>query len=1157
MEKYNKSRLDKRIKYIMIILLLFAYIFSFAQPLNARAENKTEESSKNSSEENSKNSSEEKVVRVGWFDSSFCYYDNFGRRCGIAYEYEQKISAYTGWTYEYVEDSWPNLLQKLKEGEIDLLSDVSYKEEREEYMLYPELPMGTESYYIYVSEDNREITSDNLASFNGKRIGVNSDSVQEGFLKEWADKNNLQINVVEVNLEENETMEMVENGEIDGYATILTYDTTYEVIPVARIGGSDYFYAVNKNRPDLLEDLNMALSQIQDEDPYYNHKISEDRLYNDKTNAILTPVQEDWLKEHGTIRIGYRDNYLPFCSHDKETGELTGALKDYLAHAENNLSNADIKFETIPYNSTEEGLEALKAGEVDCIFPVYLSTYDAVDRNIRLTEPAMKTEMYAILRSSENHVLSEESEITFATNQGMMNIESFIMENYPLADRKDYPGLQACYEAVSNGETDCVLVSNYRIPSSEENLKKLKLISVPTGESLQFSFAVNKWDTELYFILNKTIFSTKNEYVDTALASYMLKTQKVSFMQFLKDNWLIVIICLIVIFSVVIILLIQKLKAERIANEQKGLLEKAAEIAELKQTVTSLLDNMPGMNYTKDAETGEYLACNQAFADYAHKKNPEEVIGLTALELFDNETAKRSVEDDSIALSMEEPYIFYETLPDPLGGQRQIRSTKLKYTDANGRQCILGISIDVTDNVRINRGSVKNKESYEKARSTGIIFTHIAQALAHGYMKLYYIDLNSEEFIEYQTDDKDGSLIESYRGWHFFEECQDMADKYVYSEDQDMVKRALDRKNMLETLDNNFSFMMTCRIILGDEPTYVSMKITRMQDDDRYIILGMTDVDEQMKEHNAAAQMKEEQVAYNRISALAGEFFFIYVVDPDTARYREFNADADFDLFERAGEGQDFFADARERAYLSIYPEDQNRFLSALTRENVLAEVKQNGIFTLSCRLLMDGEPRYVQLKAALVEENEGSRLIVGVNDIDAQVRQEEEYGRRLAQARIEANIDALTGVKNRNAYRVYEERLNAQIEMNRAPDFAITILDVNDLKKVNDTEGHKAGDQYLRDACKIICTTFKRSPVFRVGGDEFAVLSQGDDYNRLDELINQMNSHNDDAIENGGIVIALGTSRYKQDSKVSLVYERADQRMYDNKSELKAKKKK
>ena len=127
---------------------------------------------------------------------------------------------------------------------------------------------------------------------------------------------------------------------------------------------------------------------------------------------------------------------------------------------------------------------------------------------------------------------------------------------------------------------------------------------------------------------------------------------------------------------------------------------------------------------------------------------------------------------------------------------------------------------------------------------------------------------------------------------------------------------------------------------------------------------------------------------------------------------------------------------------------------------------------------------------------------------------------------------------------------------MNRVANFAIVILDVTDLKKVNDTEGHKAGDQYLRDACKIICTTFKRSPVFRVGGDEFAVLSQGDDYKRIDELVEQMNKHNEDAIENGGIVIALGMSRYDEDSKVASVYERADQSMYENKSMLKARKK-
>ena len=117
-------------------------------------------------------------------------------------------------------------------------------------------------------------------------------------------------------------------------------------------------------------------------------------------------------------------------------------------------------------------------------------------------------------------------------------------------------------------------------------------------------------------------------------------------------------------------------------------------------------------------------------------------------------------------------------------------------------------------------------------------------------------------------------------------------------------------------------------------------------------------------------------------------------------------------------------------------------------------------------------------------------------------------------------------------------------------------ILDLNDLKKVNDSEGHKAGDQFIRDACKIICTTFKRSPVFRVGGDEFAVISQGEDYSRIEELAEMMNAHNEEAVKNGGIVIAMGVSCYNDDAKVAQVYERADQRMYEDKSRLKEKKK-
>ena len=263
---------------------------------------------------------ERKVVRVGWFDSSFCYWDEFGRRCGIDYEYQHKISAYTGWTYEYVEDSWPNLLQKLKDGEIDLLSDVSYKPEREGFMLFPDLPMGAESYYIYISAENREITAGNLSSFKGKKIGVNQGSIQEGFLEEWARKYDISLEIVPLLTGEDESMNMVTQGELDGYASIYSFSSEQKVVPVSRVGSSDYFYAVNKNRPDLLAELNMALAGIHEEDPYFNERLSEERIYNTRTNASLSPTEDDWINNHGTIRVGYLDQHTP------ETRLLAGLL---------------------------------------------------------------------------------------------------------------------------------------------------------------------------------------------------------------------------------------------------------------------------------------------------------------------------------------------------------------------------------------------------------------------------------------------------------------------------------------------------------------------------------------------------------------------------------------------------------------------------------------------------------------------------------------------------------------------------------------------------------------------------------------------------------------------------------------------------------------
>ena len=314
----------------------------------------------------------------------------------------------------------------------------------------------------------------------------------------------------------------------------------------------------------------------------------------------------------------------------------------------------------------------------------------------------------------------------------------------------------------------------------------------------------------------------------------------------------------------------------------------------------------------------------------------------------------------------------------------------------------------------------------------------------------------------------------------------------------------------------------------------------------------LQEADRRMEQRLAEERALEEHTAFARISALGGEYLSIYIVDPETEHYHEYSANTAYKSFGLPAEGEDFFNLTRALSRSLVYRKDLKRFMHAFTRENVLSEIERAGLFVLTYRLVIQEKPVYVQLKCAMVEEAEGRRLIVGINDVDAQVKQEQEYEKRLIQAEEKAMIDALTGVKSKYAYMEAEAQLDHQIETQSQPPFAVVVLDVNDLKKVNDTSGHQAGDQYLRDACRMICQMFKHSPVFRVGGDEFAVIAQGHDYEHIDQLIRGIEELNRESTRAGGAVVACGMARFTDDTSVASVFRRADMDMYANKQRLK-----
>ncbi len=508
-----------------------------------------------------------KVVRVGWYDSSYNTIDDHGRRSGYAYEYQLKIAAYTGWSYEYVNGSWSDLLQMLVDGKIDLMSDVSYTDERAKNMLFPDFAMGAEEYYLFVAPTNVAISSSDPTTLKGKRVGVNKDSIQADLYRDWAQRNGVEAQVVELNTPEDESLQMLEDGKLDAYVTVDSFVNPERAMPVFKVGASDFFFAVNKNRPDLLSELNGALSSIHNENRHFNHEMYEQFINTSGANAFLSGDEMDWLAGHGPIRVGYQDNYLAFCSTDKSTGELTGALKDYLAYSETCMKNARLSFEPKGYPTAEAALDALRKGEVDCVFPTNLGGYDGEKQGVVMTPPLMSTEIYAVVRQADMSNFTNREHVVVAVNHGNPNYDAFLADHYPTWQVVYYETTDDCLKAVSKNMADCVLVSSYRYNNMSRLCERYNLTTFPTGLDVNTCFAVGKGNTALYAIMTRVVGQVPATTVNSALSFYITEDAKRTFGDFLADNMVVVMAVVLVVLLVITYLLVRSLQAKRLAQE--------------------------------------------------------------------------------------------------------------------------------------------------------------------------------------------------------------------------------------------------------------------------------------------------------------------------------------------------------------------------------------------------------------------------------------------------------------------------------------------------------------------------------------------------------------------------------------------------------------
>lgn len=525
-----------------------------------------------------------KVVRVGSFEDTFNYCNEKGARKGYGYELLETLSGYTGWQFEYVTCDWSDCFEKLENGEIDIMGGISYTEDRAEEMLFSDEPMGEEKYYLYADLSRTDLSTSDYKTLNGKKIGVLMGAESEVMLTEWEEKHGLKTQ--HVNISNNEDVKQkLANHEIDCFVSLEeSYWAELGISTITRVGKSSIYYAINKDRADIKEELDNAMRALKDADPFYTADLYK-RYFSLDYTPILTGEEKAWLKEHGAIRMGFLTGDSGVSTYDPATGEITGTITDYIQFARDCLGNQELEFQMVGYDSQKAELDALKSGEIDMVFHFDQSPNLAEDYRVACTNTTWTSNMMAV--TNKQH-FNENQANRVAVPQNKLSLKRYIAVYYPQWEIVDCAAQEDAARLVKDGQADCFVTG---VSSQENYSKKYDFYSVPLPNPAKSCFAVKSGNRSLLSILNKTIKAMPANMLTSSLAMHKSSARKVTLSEFIRDNFFMVLLVSSIFVAVILLtilkLLLKARKAEaaarKAANDTQELnakLQIAAENAE-------------------------------------------------------------------------------------------------------------------------------------------------------------------------------------------------------------------------------------------------------------------------------------------------------------------------------------------------------------------------------------------------------------------------------------------------------------------------------------------------------------------------------------------------------------------------------------------------
>lgn len=493
-----------------------------------------------------------KTVRVGYLIyPGYQEGEGDAPKSGYGYEYLQQIAYYAGWEYEYVNGSFHELLEMLKSGEIDIMGDLSYTEERARDINYAMEEQGREYYYLFVREDRTDINVTDLTTLQGAKVGINKGSVQAELFQKWCEQNGV---VCQIELYENseKRYEDMNSGKLDAIVSTTISEkeiSKYRWNSILKVGYSPYYFAVSKKSPQLYAELNDAINKILQSDWYYNEKVY--LKYNSNTSASFAGLSEkdrEWLNRKKSMKVGYTDDTLPYS--DWNGSEMIGLLSKFIDHIKQRY---DVEFDPVRFESYEEMFQALQQGEVDTIFPIYGSYWVAEENHVMVT--GALTSGYLMMIYQDAYDEDTTSVMAVVKNDPMQQF--CVKEHFPDSEMIFYETMEECLDAVLTGKATCVLMCSDTYYAYRNEFKKLEQLNISnTGYEVPISFAARRDEVQMYRFLKKGLASIEDSEIREALIAEGYANPEMNVRQFLQKHVLLVMAFLSIVLALVLVIFI-------------------------------------------------------------------------------------------------------------------------------------------------------------------------------------------------------------------------------------------------------------------------------------------------------------------------------------------------------------------------------------------------------------------------------------------------------------------------------------------------------------------------------------------------------------------------------------------------------------------------